>query len=369
MKIGIYTLHANYNYGALLQAYAMQKVLERAGHQAELVNLSPLTAEEENESKLFSWRFKSILTSLYSRGSFKVQKKHARFRKFHSQMNLSKRYYSLDEIYKNPPEYDIHLVGSDQVWNLERGFPKKSLYFLDFLKSEKIKVSYAASFGTQAIDEKCYEPLKKALMTFNAISVREKDGVNIIKNAAGLVAEQVLDPTFLLDAREWESLIAPKPLIKGKYIFCYGFDNSEKSQAMVAAIRERLRFPVVIASVSVFPPRKIKRDKFIQDAGPIEFLDLVRNAAFVCTGSYHGVAFAIHFRKSFFAAIHPTRNSRMESLLKKLGLEHRQLHEPSEIRQMLDDELFINYSRVEFEIKKESCNSMRWLMENIQGHR
>jgi len=365
MKIGIYTIHTPYNYGAMLQAYATQKALEKLGYEAELVNFYTSEEEKVNESKILSWRFKSFLDFLYARVNCKIYKRHRKFKEFHSKMKLSKRYYSLDEIYDHPPEYGVHLVGSDQVWNIENGLPQRDFYFLDFLKSGEIKMSYASSFGTSKIDKTYYESLKMLLSTFKVISVREDDGVNIVKNATGLVPKQVMDPTFLLNTQEWSKLFASKPIIKGEYIFCYGFDKSEKSYAMISAIRERLKLPVIAVLVS--RSFRIKVDRYMREAGPEEFLNLAKYAAFICTGSYHGAAFAIHLRKSFFVTIHPTKNSRMETLLKRIGLENRQLRDVNKILQMSDDELFIDYANFEDRIYDTACDSMRWLKENLQN--
>lgn len=357
MKIGIYTIHADNNYGAMFQAYGTLKALQKLGHDPELVHLYSLEEEKRNENKLVSPQIKSIITYLYARLNKKVRLKHKRFKEFHTNMKLSKRYYSLDEIHNTPPEYDIHLVGSDQVWNLERGF--NNYYFLDFLDEGEKKISFASSFGTSKIDEKHSETLKSMLSSFNAIAVREDDGVNIIKQTTGLVASQVMDPTFLLDTNEWADLATDERIIKEDYIFCYGFDGSEKSNEILKATRQKFGLPLVVVSISLFFPFKV--DYFIQEAGPAEFLNLVKNASFVCTSSFHGVAFAIHFRKSFFSTKHPTRNSRMNSLLKPLGLIDRQLEKPKEILKMTNEELYIDYTEIELKIEQAKKDSLKWL--------
>ncbi|WP_282054692.1 polysaccharide pyruvyl transferase family protein [Maribacter luteus] len=365
MKIGIYTIHADYNYGAMYQAYATQKALENLGYKAELVYLHSEKERKKFENRILTFQLKSLLKFLYARLNPKVGLKYKRFRAFHAKMNLSKRYYSIDEIYNSPPKYDIHLVGSDQVWNLQNGFYGRGYYFLNFLDDNAVKTSYAPSFGTSDIDSKYNDELKSYLSSFNTISVRETDGVNIIKKATGITATEVMDPTYLLDVDEWNDLISDDPILKGDYIFCYGFDGSAKSNEMLQAARKRLDMPLVMVSISLFFPLKV--DKFVQEAGPVEFLNLVKNASFVCTSSYHGMAFAIQYKKSFFGTKHPTRNSRMNTMLGKLGLLDRQLDDPGKILEMGDDQLFIDYSKYESKITKAKTDSLNWLKASLQS--
>ncbi|MFI1772469.1 polysaccharide pyruvyl transferase family protein [Thalassobellus citreus] len=362
MKIGIYTIHAAYNYGAMFQAYGTQKALSKLGYDNEFINLYTSDYEKKNENKFFSLKPKSLLIYIYCRINPKIQLKYKRFRDFHSEMKLSKRYLSLDEIYTNPPNYDIHLVGSDQVWNLERGVPDPPYYFLDFIGSEKKKISYASSFGTSQVNEKYYKDLKLLLSSFNAISVREDDGVDIVKEATSIDATQVLDPTFLLNGDEWSELSSER-IIKQDYILYYGFDNSELSGKLIKNLKKRLNLPVVAISGGISFPFKV--DNFFQEAGPKEFINLFKYANFICASSFHGLAFAIHFRKSFLSIKHPNRNSRMETVLSKFDLLNRQAVNAEEILEFSDDQLFIDYSKIEDKIEFERVRSLNWLKDSL----
>lgn len=358
MKIGIYTIHNAYNYGAMLQAFATQKALEKLGFKSEFVNVYTKEEEKINEVKIISFKLKPFLTYCYARIHPKVHKKFKLFRDFHYLMNLSKRYYTRAELYSSPPIYDIHLVGSDQVWNLENGFQKHPYFFLDFLSSKDVKMSYASSFGTGTIPANCRERLRDLLVGFNHLSTREKDGVQIIETTTGMEATQVLDPTFLLNAKEWD-VIAKEPSIKGSYVLCYGFDGSQKSAEMLRVIKKRFGLPIVVVTVSLFFPFKV--DMLIHEVGPAEFLGLIKKATFVCSGSFHGLALAIIYRKSFFGIKHATRNARMHSMLSLFGLENRQLDKPVEILKMSEDELYIDYSRIEDRIENAIIESYNWL--------
>src|SRR5690606_15654269 len=140
----------------------------------------------------------------------------------------------------NPPEFDVYMVGSDQMWNCERSFD--SFMFLDFVKAKR-KISYAPSFGTSSISEEYSSELKKQLSGFQSISVREYDGVGIIKKATGLKATQVLDPTFLLSTDDWCQLAA-QPQFKGDYILVYGFSKSIELGQLIKSVKERYKIPV-----------------------------------------------------------------------------------------------------------------------------
>jgi hypothetical protein len=362
MKIGIYTIHSAYNYGAMFQAYGTQKTLEKLGYESEFVNLYTSEAENKNENKTFSLKPKPFLRYLYARTNPKVRLKNKRFRDFHSKMKLSKRYYNYNEIYKSPPNYDIHLVGSDQVWNLEKGIPNPAFYFLDLVEHSKKKISYAASFGTSTINNEYNSFLKKSLSGFDYISVREDDGVNIINETTGLKATSVLDPTFLLNAQEWSEL-ASERLIKEDYILYYGFDNSELSRQLIINLKKRLNLPVIAISGGL--SFQFKVDRFFQEAGPKEFLSLFKHASFICASSFHGMAFAINFRKSFFTIKHPRRNSRMENILNKFDLLDRQPLDAEKLLELPDEKLFIDYSKIEEKIQFHTKQSVNWLRDSL----
>ena len=171
MKIGIYTIHAAYNFGAMLQAFATQYIIKSFDIEAEIVNDSPhekLNAYLTNNTSL-----KAIIKNLYALTNPLIWIKSKRFRDFHKSMSLSKKYKSINDIYKNPPKYDIHLVGSDQVWNLEHKVDKQYYYFLDFVPKGEKCISYASSFGNSNISQSVYPQLQQLLSKFNKLSTRE----------------------------------------------------------------------------------------------------------------------------------------------------------------------------------------------------
>ena len=365
MKVGIYTIHTCNNYGAMLQAFATQKALDKIGINSEIVNIYTKT-EELNNKYIYPFNsIKNVIKTVYDGLNPKIKLKSKRFADFHNHMKLSKRYYSLDEIYHKPPIYDIHLVGSDQVWNLENGLRGHGFYFLDFLPSHENIMSYASSFGSDVINVEDRQALKLLLEKFRYISVREQSGVDLIKKYTGLNASLVMDPTFLLNQKDWEKLAGDSPLINDDYIVAYGFANRRETNQLIDVVKRKYNMPVVGLSVSIHHP--FNYDSFYQEAGPIEFLNLIKNAKFVITASYHGAAFAIHLKKDFFVSKHPTRNSRIETMLALTGLEVRMidLSDPASYK---NKETTINYSSfVLSKITEMSEYSFNWLQNCIHG--
>ena len=364
MKVGIYTLHACFNYGAMLQAYATQRVINSFGTDAEIVNLYMNNDAARNPYIEKVHSLKDFVKDIYAIVNPQVWKKCANFRKFHDAMPLSKPYYSLDEIYTNPPVYDVHVVGSDQTWNLDRGFHKQNFFYLDFLKGNETRISYAPSFGNPNVPVSLYPQLKQLLSKFSAVSTREKGGVELIKKAAGIDAALVLDPTLLLTSTQWKSIISDKPIIKGEYIASYDFSNSEDIANIYKSLRKALNMPIVAMSVSTFIPYKV--DKFVQSAGPLEFLNILYHAKYVLTGSFHGLAFAVNFKKDFVVIRQGKRMARMESLLDIMGLKERIVATEQELKNLLEKNTHVDFSKGTAQLEQMRTQSIDWLKKALK---
>lgn len=365
MKVGIYTFHAGTNYGAMLQAYATQRVINSFnGVEAEVVNLYMNNDVARNVYIEKVHSLKDLAKDIYAIINPQVWKKCANFRKFHDAMSLSKRYGSKDEIYANPPIYDVHVAGSDQIWNLESGFHEKNYFFLDFLKGNEMRISYAPSFGNPNIPITLYPKLKQLLSKFSAISTREKGGVELIKKATGLDAALVLDPTLLLTGAQWKSIISDEPIIKGAYIAFYGFATSDDIEKIYKSLRRALNIPIVAMSVSTFIPYKV--DRFVQSAGPAEFLNIIYHAKYVLTGSFHGLAFAVNFRKDFVVIRQGKRMARMESLLDIMGLKERIVATEEELMNLLGKSTHVDYSNGMAQVERMRIRSIDWLQKALK---
>lgn len=362
MKIGIYTIHACNNFGALLQAYATARFINDLGHQSEIVNVVT-SAEEKKMQYKFPWtNIKGVINNFYAIFNPEVQRKKKNFEIFRSLLPLSDRYKSYEEVKNKTPQYDIHLVGSDQVWNLESGM-REGFYFLPFLPKTSFRMSYASSFGNVDAVKNYSKEIKNYLTSFTHISVREQDACYYLKNEVGLEASCVLDPIFLLDATQWGKIAGEHQIVKGDYILYYGFDTNKTCAEAISLLRKNFKIPVIGISVSLHSPYKF--DRFLQEAGPSEFLNLIKNAKFIFTSSFHGMAFSIVFRKDFAVLRHGSRMSRMMSLLNYFNIEDRVISDCNELEYLIHNKCIIDYASLDYIFEKKVLESQKWLSTHL----
>ena len=325
MKIGIITFHAAFNYGSMLQAYAMQTFLERQGHQVEIINFRP-EIQKKAYSKPLKWNNKGNIILSFKRLLFtpievcKLYKKWNLFNSFlHKYLNLSKEYNSIDELIKDDIGIDLLITGSDQIWNTN-AFDFSEVYFGNFLNSDIPKIAYAPSMGPSP-ETQDVKYLKQLLQGYRAVSVREErtkqfiEDYGIFKNV-----EIVLDPTMLLDGCDYDLLYGKEPLIKEDYIFYYTPGGARHEFLQIAEnIGEQYNLPVIVENS--YTPGDLKRYKHIKAyaaVGPSEFLNLVKNSKVVCGASFHLMVFAVLFNKKFFC-INGDVDSRLNNLMKITG--------------------------------------------------
>ena len=358
MKVGILTFHASHNYGAMLQAYALEAAVNVLGHEGHIIDFCPAVVRYGNCQINWTWSprqfAKNMMFLLYAT---EWKRKYDRFEQFKDRFfDLTEHFESDADLARNPPGFDAYITGSDQVWNTERGL--NPVWLLNFVKNGR-KIAYAPSFGTDEVSPRYYQVFRKHLALFYALSCREWQGTELIRQMAGLSAEHVLDPTLLLSAEQWGE-IGVEPAIKKPYLLVYCLEESPEFMKLVPLVAGRTGLQVVLmsmAAVNRFRCAKI----VIRDAGPAEFLGFFRNAAMICTNSFHGTVFSINFRKNFVSVPHTTRNSRLHSLLKLVGLEHRQLASAEDLNKWSDHDYKINYKPVEVILQSRIDFSMKYL--------
>ncbi len=332
MKILILTQPLGHNYGGLLQAYALQKYLEQSGHDVETldrrITLNPL----ENIKALNPDRVKALLQKIKA----KILKekippsKYAPLIAFQdNNLKMSPCIRSDKALcdYVTRKQFDAVVVGSDQVWR-PRYSPQLSNFFLDFLdqtKSPAKRISYAASFGTDAWE---FSPKETAqcgalLKKFDSVSVREESGIALCETHFGVKARHVVDPTFLIDPEMYRKLILSggKGGKKERQLTSYILDSSAEKKALVTRIAGTLG----LAPCFMEPHKEEKAEE-----APLpkieEWLEAFSDADFVVTDSFHGCVFCILFNKPFLAIGNQGRGlSRFQSLLSSFGLEDRLL--------------------------------------------
>ena len=325
MKIKTLTTYDVYNYGASLQAYALQQYLIDIGNEVEIIRYQPdylsrkydyfWVNPESKASKYLVTRMIYRVAKFIHRQTT-LKRKHA-FDRFNHQVLKETPiiYHTYQELCDNPPEAELFICGSDQIWNILHENGRDPTFFLEFVR-QGIKASYAASFSYLEIDEDNFKRIQNSLRTFSAISVREYHGIDILKKM-GLKGTWVLDPVFLLSGLKWKSLIENsclKPNNEERYLLVYDFEGNDllKECAISYAKTNSLKIYAIVDNFPVF-----YADKNYMGAGPIEFVHLISNCEAFMSNSFHGSAFSIMFHKKFwvFKRLRQSVNSRMESLL------------------------------------------------------
>lgn len=350
MRIGIITIHNSPNYGACLQSYALWKYLEDQGHDVEIIDLyRPYQKEYIKSNKYkprqkisYKNRIKQILKSILKRktsSAFSITAK-KKFDDFNSTIKLSVAYKGLDELYKNPPIYDLYISGSDQLWNPTQPYCLEP-YFLTFAPYGSRKISYATSIGVTELSEEDKNDFKKWLNSYNSISVREKQAKNLLESFIDKKILQVADPTFLIDVITWKSM-SITPNIKTPYLLLFTIGNPSEMVKYCLKLCNEADLKLVVLN-QMQPDNK----KYIavRDAGPREFLGYIEKAEMVITDSFHCTVFSLIMgAKNFYTYIRRNnkRGSRIIDLLETYNL----------VDHLLNTELSTNYE----ELKANTIN-------------
>lgn len=347
-KIAIITKYSAYNYGAMLQAYALQTTIEKLGATPIMVDFE----KQERPNFKVGKSIIGLINKIYSiRYKNELANGFKRFEQFRDEsLYLSNSYNSYAELKENPPEADVYISGSDQVWN-----PLKiqETSFLRFLPKDKVKASYAASMGISYIPKGSMRLFAEYVSDFDFISVREEDAKKLIEESTEEKCRVDVDPVFLLSKDEWKELAVPSQ-IKKPYILCYCLYRPQWLNDWLKKLNKATGKDIVVVTINAY--RNLYHNKIVRDAGPREMLGLLINAGFVISSSFHGVALSIVNRKPFYAIINPDAPSRIENMLKRFHLENRTLS--PEHLPVLDE---INYSKAEIAIEQHTNDSYNYI--------
>jgi hypothetical protein len=315
MKIGIITFHWATNYGAVLQAYALQTYLLQHGYDTQIIDYLPYTFKKNLIKCLITkrpWRIPGKILDYLKELQFRE------FRKKH--FRLSQKYQSFEDLKMNPPLYDVYICGSDQIWNPNftlRGERKLTLsYFLDFCPNNVKRIAYAVSFGCTQYPENLLKFLSPILSKFYAMSVRENSGCQLVHKMGIDDVGLMPDPTLLLRAKDYETLIQTSRKIQKKYSFYYALHDSQETIKEIKKYFRRLNHNIIDVGSPVNSMIGVKT-----------WLAFIKSSDVVVTNSYHGMIFSILFRKPFIVVLAEGRyeemNDRIFTLLGKLGLQDR----------------------------------------------
>lgn len=313
MKIGILTFFYADNYGALLQAYALQKYIQSGGHDVSFLDYIP-----ESEKNFYSRKFRDISSI---KGA--VKKAISNYERRDSAeifQSFRRKYFKLEPYEKAIEKCDLLITGSDQVWN-EKIVKDLEPYLFFEKKSSAVKISYAASVGDIPISDEAKVKLLKYLKTFSGISVREKSAEEALKGL-GIPCVTVVDPVFLLDKNSWLSFAhCPDRFNHSeRYVLVYLLRPNRNivSKANDFARIHNLKLYYIHPMGKRIKLLSGKRIKYV---GPEEFVWLISHADIVFTNSFHAVSFCCMLEKQFYHLQGEDMGNRVASLLSAVEIK------------------------------------------------
>lgn len=375
MKIGILTLPLHTNYGGILQAYALQTVLERMGHDVYVLNKNqdPIHYSAMKICLSFIRRIVRAILRRKMPKYFNIQKEEIEIKKGYSIVNANTytfiNRYIHQFIYRSlrndvkRDTFDLLIVGSDQVWRPAYTRNIENMFFGFAATWDVPKLAYAASFGTEIWEfsevqtDNCSELINK----FKAVSVREESGVKLCQEHFGISATQVLDPTMLLDKDDYIRLFSVNNAESvNKTLATYVLDYDENKLRVIERLSKELELKVLRLNSKVEDTTATIEER-IQP--PVEsWLAGLCYADFVITDSFHACVFCIIFHKPFYVLANSYRGvSRIASLLKIFGLESRMITDVNEsnIKGKID------WERVDMIRANCKSHSLTFLKKNI----
>lgn len=346
-KVGIVSCYFQHNYGSMLQAYATQMALDKLNIKNETIDIFGFNHEIKKAkiqyfikasltsdillSKMGMAR--NVLIKKFSKSAYAEQSKirgkcFDEFYKRH--FRLSGKYASkaaLGAACKD--NYEAVLVGSDQLWL--PGNIAADYYTLNFVPDTVNTIAYATSFGQSELPKDSSKKASIFLKKIKHIGVREESGQKLVKKLSGRNVPVVCDPTLLFTGEEWMNIQKEKPIVEDRYIFCYFLGNNPPHREFAKRLKEQTGCKIVALTHLDEYVRSDEgyADETPYDIDPSDFLNLIRNAEYVCTDSFHCSVFSILYRRQFFTFRRYARNtiqstnSRLDTLFKLVGITGR----------------------------------------------
>ena len=382
-RIGILAVRT-LNYGSLLQSYATQEIVKDLGYDCDIILYKKTNMVKQGLRLLDKDVRNNTLRSFHKKIYIKT---HGKELQSYFSRKTAALVSFIDEYFKSSPEYrgrkallaagkeyDAYLLGSDQVWNpMNYG---GDYFSMSWVPNDKVKIAYAASFGVTEIPKYQIKKTKRDLARIEYISVRETSGQKLIKNLIGRDVPVVADPTILANRRIWDDLKGDR-LIKKDYIMCYFLGNNPNHRKLAEELSKKTGLPIVTLPhgdeivKADFGFGEIKP----QGVGPAEFVNLISNAKYVCTDSFHGTVFSILYKRQFMVFNRYTAdvngksstNSRLSSLLNLLGLENRLYDSNKGVKQDMFEP--INFETAHNNIEKLREQSLAYLKNALSDSR
>lgn len=387
-KVGILTLyHKNYNFGGLLQAYALPCALkENLGVEAEQIDYMrsnpPLvpTSSPEPDSGMLLKCYQSIYEWVWRLAQRICEKRYfikrtRAFDCFIQEIAHSQITYDADTIQNSLTEYQRFVCGSDQIWNTELIGPDIEVYTLQFVPENHRKIAYAPSVAVPNIVPDFVFSFQNGLKGLDAISVREKDALPLLKKLTDQKIEVVVDPVLLLTENQW-SEVARGAERKRKYILCYLLGDSTGQRSAATRFSRRIRRSILTFPHIIFNCVR-KSDLFFGDihdytSGPREFLSLIKNADFVITDSFHACVFSMIFETPFVVferhreGEKGNMNSRIYDFLEEYHLESQLVTEEKLVKMQGIPKIDYTYAHAHWKKRREE--SLEYLANALKDN-
>lgn len=361
IKIGLVTFHRSKSYGAGLQAFATVEFLKDKGYEVQIIDY--INQFEQRNYKLFyteNGRFDGYIKAFLK--NFIFLKKHytdKSYRDFYKYFPLTKEQYTSADVLKNV-EYDVLIVGSDQVWNkaITNGLDRVML--LQFGKAKR-RISVASSMGSTVLNDEDKLIFRKALQSFNAISIREEFGKRQLCDLTDKKIKILMDPTFFLKKDEWIKKLGRKSKfydVDKDYILTFFVTHNNDYKERVQQYADFLKIPVWSLQ-----PTLIKRtncEKSILGATTEDFVALISRAKMVITDSFHGVAMSLNLQRNFVAFKNVENPVRVVALLDKLRIIDRLDMKPVDYKE-------VDYKQINKRLLPLCEDSKQWVINAIEG--
>ncbi|QBC02056.1 polysaccharide pyruvyl transferase family protein [Enterobacter cloacae] len=375
-KVGILNFHySDHNYGAVLQAAALEHFLKENGINATHIDY---VSKIQSRDKGFIGTLKKVLRTLGIFNGIKKAlgrdihlnhqvKNSVVFEDFRNNwLSRTKRYTSYEELITQPPGFDAIVVGSDQVWRPTQynKYSDYKVYFLGFAPSYVKRISYAASFGVdhwEVSDKTINDEIKSYVRDFDAVSVRENSALNICSSVFGITAVHVLDPTLLVGRNYFEKIISSQfgeENISYEIVY-YKLDVNEEFLTSIDKLGKQQAKKVRNIYYN------LNHENYEYYSVP-EWLKNIKNSSLVITDSFHCVCFCILFEKEFLCCVNESRGlSRLQSLLGMVGLTDRICAPGDDFISKVSTLNSINYQEVNQLLELKRYNSKEFLLDSL----
>ncbi len=370
---GIITMHRVMNYGSVLQAFALQQIVKKLGYDVQLIDYmypNKFHLDKRGQKSLI-YKITKTVYGFLRKCLFAIKyqgDKQTKIDNFCKKyFNLSSvRYDSPDAINNNPPDYDVYITGSDQVWNPTFTYADEA-FMLSFA-GDKRRIAYAPSVTQRNIPDEYKEIFITNLSKYSSLSVRDNYSAEDLSKLLGRKVETVCDPVLLLDSNDYSTIANGSKLkVDEKYILLYildyMFDPYPEITSIISKIKQQYKIPVYFIWGNKNRVTECGADRYIPIPSVEDFLYLIKNASMVVTTSFHGTAFSLIFRKQFLAVTNDSaKDSRIGDLLNNVGMSSNCISYKSDFEVYNE----VDYSVVGPQIDAYVAKSRDYLAESLK---